>query len=127
MKYILQYFLPVSPFLTEIITDYVMIHIKGKADWFNLWHRIGMIIGVVLILILLGFNTWQDIVKALALASLPYCFFDPILSWLRKKRGLDYQGQTKNWDKWYTRYNPYAVMTARIICACVLLGLIIWL
>lgn len=117
MKYILQYFLPISPFAFELVSDYVMIVVKKKKDWFRGWHRVGMILAVALIYIVTGDRTWQDVVKFFALSFIPYCFFDPILAWLRKKRGLDYKGQTKNWDKWYTRFNPYFVMTVRVLVA----------
>lgn len=121
MKYILTYLLPLSTFQFELAVDWIWIYLKKKPDWFKLWHRALMITAsIVLVIVLSSGITWQEIAKALILACWPYCFFDNLLAWMRKKRGLDYKGQTKDWDKWYTNFNPYAVMTVRILVALVL-------
>lgn len=118
MKYILQYFLPISPFLTELLSDYVMIVVKKKKDWFRGWHRAGMILGVALIYIVTGDRTWQDVVRFLALATIPFLFFDYALN---KMRGLKwYYLSTSNgkwWDEILHKANPYWLLTFRVLVA----------
>lgn len=109
------------PFLIELTWDYLLIK-SGKPDVIRLKHRAAMVIGVVLIYAILFADSFRDVDKALIVAVWPYSFFDPLLAWLRKKRGFDYKGKTKNWDKWYNRFNPYFVMTVRILVA---VGLIV--
>lgn len=127
MKHILSYFLPLTPFTVELISDYVMIVVKKKKDWFRLNHRVLMIIGVALIFILLTpERNFKDVDMFLIIAVAPYLFFDYALN---KMRGLKwYYLSTSNgkwWDENLHRVNPYALLTARIVIACVLLGLII--
>lgn len=116
MKYILQYFLPISPFVFELLSDYIMIVVKKKKDWFRGWHRVGMILGVALIYIVTGDRTWQDVVRLLALAIIPYCFFDPLLNIMRGKN-WGAPASSKGWDKWLSKYDAEKVMYVRVLVA----------
>lgn len=129
MKYILQYLLPVSPFFVELISDYVMIVVKKKPDWFRGWHRLAM----------MGFlagttaglsdePVFLHVVKFFALATIPYLFFDYALN---KMRGLKwYYLSTSNgkwWDELLNSVNHWALLAARFVAAAILIGLMIWL
>lgn len=98
-----------TPFLLELFTDWQLIK-AGRKD-LPLWLRV-VLIGVC------STETFWVLtipVSNLCLACAPFFFFDNLLAWLRKKRGFDYQGQTKNYDKWISRFNPYALMVLRCV------------
>ena len=112
----------IIPFLIEVVGDAYLIK-EGKKD-LPLSLRILMVAAVGVQQI--GLDAVLISVPDMALATAPFCFFDNILAWLRGKRGLDYQGQTK----WYDRVlmkainkklNPRVVLLLRGVGAAGLL------
>lgn len=122
------YLIPL-PFLIELIGDWYLIK-KGKKD-IPLWVRIAMIAIVSHTIRFEGGDLQVIIlVKHALLATAPFAFFDNILAWMRGKRGLDYQGQSKWYDRvfiaWLTKkLTPKGVLIARgVLClVLVILGL----
>jgi len=110
------------PFLIELFGDWWLIR-KGKKD-IPLWVRVVLVALVSLVSVgsLITFS-----LSKILLASAPFALFDPALSWLRGKRGLDYVGQTKWWDKFVGKFNPRFVLWVRIILfvLTVTLGLVV--
>lgn len=97
------------PFIVELIGDWWLIR-KGKKD-LPLWLRIFMIAGVGIESVSMS-SVALD-VPDMAIAVAPFAFFDNILSWMRGKRGLDYEGKTKGWDKFLARFNPRFLLFIR--------------
>lgn len=107
------YLIPL-PFLIELFGDWILIG-KGRKD-IPLWARAVMIVAVSLESLALSTTAFNN--HDIALACAPFCFFDNVLAWLRGKRGLDYEGKTKAWDKFLARFNPrFLVIVRGIICA----------
>jgi hypothetical protein len=101
--------IPVLPFILELFADYLLI--RGKRKDLALWLR------VILIGLCSTETLWTLTIPPsnLCLAVAPFFFFDNLLAWMRGKRGFDYEGKTKAYDKWLTRFNPYALMVLRFI------------
>jgi|SRR5690606_374928 hypothetical protein len=104
----------IIPFLIEVVGDAYLIK-EGKKD-LPLSLRILMVAAVGVQQI--GLDAVLISVPDMALATAPFCFFDNILAWLRGKRGLDYEGKTKGWDKILAKFNPHFLMVVRgLVCA----------
>ena len=97
------------PFIIELIADWWLIR-NGKKD-LPLWLRIFMIAGVGIESVTLS-SVALD-VPGMALAVAPFAFFDNILAWMRGKRGLDYHGKTKAYDRFINRFNPRFLLVIR--------------
>ena len=109
------------PFFIELIWDYLLIK-SGKPDVISLKHRAAMIAGSVLVYAILQTDmTFIKLDKALIVAVLPYCFFDPLLNILRGKN-WGAPASSKGWDRWLSKYDAEKVMYARILVA---VGLIV--
>lgn len=118
------YLIPL-PFLIELIGDWYLIK-KGKKD-IPLWVRIAMI-AIVSHTIRFEGGELQVIilVKHALLATAPFAFFDNLLAWMRGKRGLDYEGKTKAWDKFLARFNPHFLLLIRGLVAAGLVAFGLW-
>lgn len=110
------------PFVVELIADWWLIR-KGRKD-LPLWLRIFMIAGVGVESVSLS-SVALD-VPDMALAVAPFAFFDNLLAWMRGKRGLDYEGKTKAWDKFLARFNPHFLLVIRGLVAAGLVAFGLW-
>jgi hypothetical protein len=101
--------IPLIPFTLELFADYFLI--RGQRKDLALWLR------VILIGLCSTETLWVLTIPPsnLCLAVAPFFFFDNLLAWMRAKRGFDYEGKTKAYDKWVARFNPYALMVFRFI------------
>jgi len=123
----------IIPFLIEVVGDALLIR-KGKKDISFTWRCVMVAVASIwaarseflAFLVTVDVGVGLEVLKSVALTSTPFFFFDNVLAWARGKRGLDYQGQTK----WYDRVlmkainkklNPRVVLLLRGVGAAGLL------
>ena len=102
----------ILPFLIELFGDAWLIK-RGRKDISSL------VRALMIIVIAFGYNDWHGYTKALIIALMPYCFFDPALNLLRKK-GLCYNGKTKAYDKFLSEFPCWFLFIARVTALGVL-------
>lgn len=111
------------PFLIESIGDNYLIR-KGKKD-IPLSVRVGLVIACSIVDI--DSHGFTVSFAEVALCTSLFAWFDPLLSWLRGKRGRDYVGKTKFYDQWLSRIHRDWLMVLRALFMAGCVGVYFWL